>query len=99
DPVVEYFGAIKLTYGFASTALTNLIPKDIAPRLDQHAACETSRNGRLICPRRGAAVDFLVEYEDMVEVARWISTNCSFDRMYVYGADRPIHVSAGPDTA
>lgn len=98
DPVVEYFGAIKLTYGFASAALTNLIPRDIAPKLDQHASCEAGRDGRLICQRRGAAIDFLVEYEDMVEVARWISTTCTFDRMYVYGADRPLHVSAGPES-
>jgi DNA phosphorothioation-associated putative methyltransferase len=99
DPVVEYFGAIKLTYGFASTALTKLIPGNIAPKLDQHASCETGRSGVPVSPRKGAAVDFLVEYEDMIEVAKWVAANCTFDRMYVYGVDRPLHVSVGPDTA
>jgi hypothetical protein len=99
DPVVEYFGGIKLTYGFASASLVRHIKGAIAPKLDQHAACEVNRNGQLISPRRGAAIDFLVEYEDMTEVARWISNNCPFDRMYIYGVDRPIHVSVGPDRA
>ena len=97
DPVVDYFGAIKLTYGFASPTLTKHISKSIAPKLDQHAACELSRGGRLICARQGAAVDFLVEDEDMIEVAKWISTHCNFDRLYVYGAALPLHVSVGPD--
>jgi DNA phosphorothioation-associated putative methyltransferase len=96
DPVVDYFGAIKLTYGFASPALTKQIARNIAPKIDQHAACELDRNGRAICTRLGAAVDFLVEFEDMVEVASWISSNCAFDRLYLYGRDRPLHVSIGP---
>ncbi len=99
DPVIEYFGAIKLTYGFASSALTRQIARAIAPKLDQHASCEHGRGGYPICARGGAAVDFLVEYEDMREVARWIAENCSFDRMYLYGSDRPIHVSVGPQCA
>ena len=52
--------------------------------------------GAPICPRLGAAVDFLVEYEDMYEVAKWITENCAYDRIYLYGKDRPIHVSHGP---
>lgn len=99
DPVVEYYGSIKLTYGFAGPALTRHIPTRIAPHLDQHAACELGRGGRHICTRLGAAVDFLVEYEDMREVAAWIASNCAFDRMYLYGSDRPIHVSIGPQCA
>jgi hypothetical protein len=99
DPVVDYFGAIKLTYGFSSPVLTRAIAERIAPKLDQHASCEVGRAGRLICPRGGAAVDFLVEYEDMLEVARWVAANCTFDRLYVYGKDRPVHVSLGPDLA
>ena len=99
DPVVEYFGAINLTYGFSSAALTRAIAGRIAPKLDQHASCEVGRGGRLICPRGGAAVDFLVEYEDMREVARWVAANCAFDRIYTYGSDRPIHVSLGPALA
>lgn len=99
DPVVEYFGAIKLTYGFANSALTRHIHAHIAPALDQHAACEVSKNGKPICARLGAAVDFLVEDEDMYEVARWIAENCRFDRIYYYGRSRPLHVSVGPAPA
>lgn len=99
DPVIDYFGGIKLTYGFASHALTRLIRQRIAPHLDQHASCEVRQNGRLLCDRRGAAVDFLVEYEDMLEVVRWIKQNCQFDRIYFYGRQRPIHVSVGPEAS
>jgi len=49
--------------------------------------------GSLICTRGGAAVDFMIDDEDMREVAQWIVKNCPFDRLYFYGADRPIHVS------
>jgi hypothetical protein len=38
-------------------------------------------------------VDFIVEDENMLEVAQWIVENTTFDRLYYYGADRPIHVS------
>ena len=57
------------------------------------------RNGSPICSRRGAAVDFLIDDEDMLEVARWISANCGFDRIYYYGKDRPLHVSWGEHNA
>jgi len=99
DPVVEYFGAIILTYGFASDSLTKLISSRIAPKIDQHAGCEKTRSGSFRCDRLGAAVDFLVEDEDMLEVARWIHEHCAYDRMYFYGPDRPIHVSVGPDNS
>jgi hypothetical protein len=69
----------------------------IAPKLDQHAAHERTRSGSLICARLGAAADFLVEYEDMCEVAEWVNANLPFDRLYYYGADRSIHVSYGPE--
>jgi DNA phosphorothioation-associated putative methyltransferase len=97
DPVIDYFGSIKLTYGFASKALTKHIHRDIEPSLDQHASLETSSTGRSICSRGGAAVDFLVEFEDMREVADWVAANTPFDRLYFYGSDRPIHVSYGPE--
>ncbi len=99
DPVVDYYGSIRLTFGFASPALTRKIKGRIAPRLDQHASCEAGRDGRPICERLGAAADFLVEYEDMREVAEWIVRNCAFDRLYFYGSDRPIHVSVGPQNS
>lgn len=97
DPVIEYFGMIRLTYGFASPALTKHIKGSIAPKLDQHAAHELNRLGAPVCLRLGAAVDFLVEDEDMLEVARWIAANIPFDRLYIYGTNLPIHVSFGPE--
>jgi hypothetical protein len=33
----------------------------------------------------------------MLEVAQWIAHNTPFDRLYVYGDDKPIHVSVGPE--
>lgn len=97
DPAIEYFGMIRLSYGFCSQALAKLIPRRIAPELDQHAAHERNRLGREICTRLGAAADFLVEHEDMLEVAEWVAANTSFDRLYYYGPTRPIHVSYSPE--
>jgi hypothetical protein len=93
DPVIEYFGSIKLTYGFCSAELGRHINRRVAPGLDQHASLEVNRSGRPICARGGAACDFLVENEDMREVSDWIIANTPFDRLYFYGRDRPIHVS------
>lgn len=93
DPLIEYFGSIRLTYGFCSAGLGRQITKGIAPRLDQHAGLESTRTGKQICQRGGAACDFIVEHEDMRSVAKWIIANTPFDRLYYYGADRPIHVS------
>jgi hypothetical protein len=93
DPVIDYFGMIKLTYGFCSPELAKQIPGRIAPQLDQHAAHEKKRNGTFVCERLGAAVDFSVEDENMEDVARWIMENLPFDRLYFYGSDSPIHVS------
>jgi DNA phosphorothioation-associated putative methyltransferase len=93
DPVVEYYGMIQLTYGFCSQDLAREILGRIAPELDQHAGHERKKNGRPICERLGAACDFLVEDEDMEEVAIWVFENTNVDRVHVYGKDRPIHVS------
>lgn len=93
DPVVDYFGAIKLTYGFCSSELSKHITKRVAHQLDQHASYELNANNRMICSRGGAACDFLVEDEDMAQVADWIIANLPFDRLYFYGSDRPLHVS------
>lgn len=96
DPVIEYFGMIRLTYGFCSTQLAREIPGRISPELDQHACHEVRRGGKFVCNRLGSAVDFLVQDEDMSEVADWIIGNLPFDRLYYYGRDCPIHVSYGP---
>ncbi|MGZ8250286.1 DNA phosphorothioation-associated putative methyltransferase, partial [Methylomagnum sp.] len=37
DPVIDYFGMVRLTYGFCSPALAKQIPGRIDPRRDQHA--------------------------------------------------------------
>ena len=97
DPVIDYFGMIRLTYGFCSPELAKRITGRIDPKRDQHAAHELNRRGLPICPRLGAAVDFVVEDESMLEVARWIAMNTPFDRLYYYGDSLPIHVSHGPD--
>ena len=93
DPIVDYFGMIKLTYGFCSLELSKNIRRRIAPKLDQHASHELNRLGNPICTRGGAAIDFIVEDEDMFEVSQWIAENLEFDRLYFYGKNRPIHVS------
>ena len=99
DPIIDYFGAIRLTYGFCSSALAKHIDERIAPKLDQHASHECNRLGKPICHRLGAAVDFFVEDENMLEVAQWITRNCPFDRIYFYGSDKPLHVSLAEPAA
>jgi DNA phosphorothioation-associated putative methyltransferase len=99
DPMIEYFGGIKITYGFCSPELARRIPHRVAPALDQHTAHEHNRLGKCICSRLGAAVDFLVPDEDMKEISDWIIANLPFDRMYYYGKTRPVHISFGPDHA
>lgn len=96
DPIIDWFGSIELTYGFCSHDLVKKISGRIAPALDQHSACDPGHRGKLICERRGAAADFFVRDEDMYEVAEWVAANTPFDRLYIYGRDRPIHVSHGP---
>jgi len=96
DPLIEYFGMVSLTYGFCSSGLARKISGRIAPRLDQHAAHEKKRDGSVVCERLGAAVDIVVDDEDMEEVARWVISNLPFDRLYFYGPSKPIHVSYGP---
>jgi len=93
DPVIDYYGMVKLTYGFCSQELAKEIHGRIAPELDQHAGHERKRTGKPVCERLGAACDFLVEDEDMEEVANWVFENTAVDRVYFYGKDRPIHVS------
>ncbi|MFM8333178.1 MAG: DNA phosphorothioation-associated putative methyltransferase [Candidatus Methylumidiphilus sp.] len=93
DPVLDYFGMIRLTYGFCSPALARLIPARIVPKLDQHSAHELNAKGQPLCPRLGAAVDFIIPDEDMRAVALWIAENTPFDRLYYYGPDKPLHVS------
>ena len=97
DPLIDEFGQTSLTFGFCSGALARQIRRRIQPDIDQHAGHELNRLGRRICARGGAAVDFLMDDQDMREVANWIVDNLPFDRLYFYGSDRPIHISVGPE--
>ncbi len=75
DPVIDYFGMIRLDYGFCSPELSRKIPGRIDRKRDQHAACEHNRRGKPVCERLGAAVDFIVDDESMLKVAQWIVAN------------------------
>lgn len=97
DPLIDYFGPIVLTYGFCSRELAKHVPGRTTPKLDQHASHELNTHERPICARGGAAVDFFVTDESMLEVAQWIVRHTPFDRLYFYGDDRPLHVSCGPE--
>ena len=100
DPIVDQFGEIKLSYGFCSNDLLQQIKKrpspGIAPQLDQHAGYEVNSRGNPICKRQGFACDFYVLDTDSLIVAKWIVNNLSFDRLYFYGKNRPIHISIAP---
>lgn len=97
DRVVDYFGMIRLTYGFCSPELAKHIQGRVDPKRDQHVAHELNRRGGPICERLGAAADFIVDDESMLEVAGWVAANTPFDRLYFYGDRQPIHVSFGPN--
>lgn len=94
DPVYEQFGQIEITYGLCSHNLQKHIKKNVAPNLDQHAGSELNSKGNLICPREGFAVDFRVTNIGSKIVADHIVKDLNFDRLYYYGNDRPIHISA-----
>lgn len=99
DPVIKEFGPIKVTYGFASRALTRHIPGRIDPSRDQHAGHELRLDGKPICSRQGQAVDFVTSNICSGRIASWIVTHLPFDRLYFYGPEKPLHVSMGPEGA
>ena len=96
DPLSAHFGRPTLTYGFAGPALTAAVSRRIAPRLDQHAGHELDRRGQPICSRLGQAVDLVAVDHSSFALARFIIDQTPFDRLYLYGSDRPLHVSSGP---
>lgn len=97
DPVRDKFSEITLTYGFASKNLTKLIKGRIYPKKDQHAGHEKDENDNYICSRLGQAADFYIPNVNSKEVARWISVNTPFDRLYFYEDTKSLHVSIGPE--
>ena len=96
EPLVQEFGHLELAYGFAGAELTKAIRGRISPRLDQHAGHEKLRSGAPICARLGQAVDVQVEGVPSIRVACFIVETTRFDRLYLYGERRPLHVSCGP---
>ncbi|MFQ2517993.1 hypothetical protein ACK32E_19405 [Aeromonas caviae] len=101
DPLVEQFGMPILTFGFCGHRLRRAIqgkpqPR-IAPRLDQHAACELNRHGQLICHRQGAAIDLIYPARSSAQIANWLACHTPFDRLYFYGSERPLHLTHGPE--
>ncbi len=99
DPVIDYFGMIRLTRGFCSPELARTLNGGVTPTADQHSAHERNRRGNVVCRRLGAAADFLVEDENMWEVATWLANNTEFDRCEYRGLTSPLHVSYGPECA
>ncbi|WP_305908034.1 hypothetical protein Q9L42_012660 [Methylomarinum sp. Ch1-1] len=101
DPVVDQFGEIKLTYGFCSNELLKQIKRQpkpgIAPQLDQHAGFELNSRNTPICKRPGFACDFYAVNTDSLMLAKWIINHLTFDRLYYYGKNRPIHISVAPN--
>ena len=97
DPIFEKFGQPEITYGLCSHNLQRHIKKSVAPLLDQHAGSERNSKGNLICPREGFAVDFKIENTTTDHVARYIVEHLEFDRLYFYGINRPLHVSANSE--
>jgi hypothetical protein len=105
DPIVDEFGKIELTYGFAPPQLTKWIAGRIKPDIDQHAACEVRRSGLLVCSRGGAAVDLRVPGTRTAAVVLWCIEHLQhLDRLYYYSGssgqypdgDRPFHISYHP---
>ncbi|GAA4493791.1 hypothetical protein [Pseudaeromonas paramecii] len=97
DPLWEQFGRPELTFGFCGARLRQLILANtsprIAPKLDQHAAHELTRQGQLVCPRGGAAIDFYYPGQNSHRIAQWLAQHLPFDRLYLYGPQRPLHLS------
>ncbi len=98
-PVQDEFGEIIITYGFTSAALNRYIqknsPSGTCPSIDQHSGVERNKNNNVISERGGLACDFIVtDYGNkMGKVTKFIVENLTFDRLYYYGSDKPIHLS------
>lgn len=103
-PICKKFGNVNITYGFVSSELNKYIQKASSsgtyPSIDQHAASELNNVNKHICKRHGLACDFILSgYEErMEEVMLFIVKNLSFDKVYFYGNDRPLHVSVGNES-
>ncbi len=97
DPIVDKFGKIEITYGFCSFELSKHITRQVAHKIDQHAAMEKNSRGNLVCERGGAAVDFFMPRRTSLDVGKFVVANLPFDRLYYYGRNKPLHLSYGPE--
>ena len=60
-------------------------------------AHEVNRKGNYYCSRLGAAGDFRIVDLPSDDLVAWIvARELPFGSLYFYGAERPIHVSYGP---
>jgi len=105
-PLEREFGRALLTYGFADPELVKAVRARAAadgrfPRVhppgDQHAGHEVGPRGARICKRDGFAVDLIFPGVSSERVVEWVKANLPFDRIYVYDADRPFHLSWAPE--
>ena len=105
-PLEDEFGVVVLTYGFAGPELVKAVKEraaaggwlpNISPAGDQHAGYELNSLGNRICKHDGIAVDLRVPGRPTGEIRDWIFGRLPFDRMYVYGDDRPLHLSWAPE--
>lgn len=105
-PLEARYGIVTLTYGFAGPELLKAIENraaeggwlpSISPRGDQHAGYELNTLGNRICRRDGIAVDLRVPGVSSEEVAEWVIATLPFDRIYLYSATRPFHMSWAPE--
>ena len=101
-PLEERYGVVTLTYGFAGPELVKAVMKraeeggwlpNITPSGDQHAGHELNTHGNPICKRGGIAVDLRVPGVSSHEVSDWVIKNLPFDRIYLYSAEQPFHMS------
>jgi len=95
-----------LTYGFAGPELLKAVKlraqkgawlPNISPIGDQHAGHERNQRGNRICKRDGIAVDLRVPGHSSEDVANWVIETLPFDRIYLYGGDKPFHLSWSPE--
>lgn len=107
-PMEERYGLVELTYGFAGLELIKAINAraeeggwlpNIHPKGDQHAGHELNTRGNRICDRDGIAVDLRVPGTSSEDVAQWVIETLPFDRIYIYGPDRPFHLSWAPEAS
>jgi hypothetical protein len=104
-PLEEHFGMIDITYGFAGPELVKAIRQraaeggwlpNIHPPSDQHAGHELNTRRTRTCKHDGFAVDLRVPGVSSDVVSDWVRANLSFDAIYLYGPERPFHLSWSP---